>query len=143
MNTAISALVSFHTAICSGQTQGGQGYAFMYNNGTCIVEATGYCVVKGPAEYWTFYDGILSFTGKKDEFYRWSCYSVDPPEKPRRKYSVEEIDEMRDILMPPCPGQWSCTYSNSKEDVERQLRTYMLNGTSPQELRNKIESRRK
>jgi hypothetical protein len=45
-----------------------------------------------------------------------------------RKYSVAEIDEMRGYLT------WMPHFGGGK-DVEDRLRTYMLNGTDPSELK--------
>jgi hypothetical protein len=42
-----------------------------------------------------------------------------------RKYSVAEIDRMRGALVSMC---------SSDRDAEDRLRTYMLNGTEPEEL---------
>jgi hypothetical protein len=45
----------------------------------------------------------------------------------RRKYSVSEIDRMRAALS-DCNSVWKA------RDLEDRLRTYMLNGTDPEEL---------
>ena len=49
-----------------------------------------------------------------------------------KKYSISEIDEMRKSLY--------VIYDDySKPDHEDKLRTYMTNGTSPEELQEKAE----
>lgn len=53
------------------------------------------------------------------------------------KYSVDEIDVMRfavgRILIGPHVEQWA-SWSNFDATVENRLRTYMQNGTAPEEL---------
>jgi hypothetical protein len=46
-----------------------------------------------------------------------------------RKYSVAEIDEMRKYL------EWMSNLGTGGKNVEDRLRTYMLNGTRPAELK--------
>lgn len=52
--------------------------------------------------------------------------------KRQRKYSVGEIDRMRRATWAILNAQWG--KGPWHEDCETRLRTYMLNGTSPQEL---------
>lgn len=53
----------------------------------------------------------------------------------QRKYSVAEIDRMRELINFSFTGQLP---RNLEEIVEHRLRTYMLNGTEPAELEAKI-----
>lgn len=62
------------------------------------------------------------------------------------KYSIQEIDEMRSLvrtLLHPPPTIRSMYISPTEDDVERHLRTYMLNGTRPEELRAEMERTRR
>ena len=64
-----------------------------------------------------------------------------------RKYSVAEIETMRQAVTDLMTG-W--TYSSngrsgqrpSTADVEHQLRTYIANETSPEELRDEVDRQR-
>lgn len=51
---------------------------------------------------------------------------------PSRKYTVEEMEQMREYI-------WRVKYPYSRQkyaaDIEAELRTYMMNGTEPDELR--------
>lgn len=49
-----------------------------------------------------------------------------------RKYSVAEIDRMRDYLLQNT--DWSGSRPAFEARIEDTLRTYMLNGTEPEEL---------
>lgn len=51
-----------------------------------------------------------------------------------RKYSVSEIDRMRQALLSICGMD-----RDFLGPVEEQLRTYMLNGTDPEELEQRRE----
>lgn len=59
---------------------------------------------------------------------------------PKRKYSIEEIDRMREAveLMQP-----DGVYNEREEErrIERELRTYMRNGTDPAELEGCAQQR--
>lgn len=59
-----------------------------------------------------------------------------------RKYTVEEIDRMRRLVeasLFPLPGSLALYDHLDKADsVEDRLRTYMLNGTEPDELAQQV-----
>lgn len=77
--------------------------------------------------------------------------------RPRRKYSLEEIDRMREALRDLFPTVWrvgaggiavvadyrpdGTVYSRNTDSLEDALRTYMLNGTTPEELEAKVRER--
>lgn len=59
----------------------------------------------------------------------------------QRKYSIDEIDRMRRAVKELSMGWTARFYSGSRalfepsfEEIEGKLRTYMLNGTAPEEL---------
>lgn len=51
-----------------------------------------------------------------------------------RKYSVAEIDRMRRSIRWSYPTGISCYEHERAADIENRLRTYMQNGTDPEEL---------
>ena len=51
------------------------------------------------------------------------------------KYSVEEIDQMRRLLRWSYPDEVPYMERDRAEDIENRLRTYMVNGTTVDELR--------
>jgi hypothetical protein len=54
---------------------------------------------------------------------------------PERKYSVSEIDQMRKAVKAIYgSGIGNCTQAECCQMIEEHLRTYMLNGTDPEEL---------
>lgn len=56
----------------------------------------------------------------------------------QRKYSIDEIDSMRNSISWLQPS--GIYHRGEREDqIERELRTHMLNGTSPEELRKKMQ----
>lgn len=59
----------------------------------------------------------------------------------QRKYSISEIDRMRSALEWSYGGGVYNAAARSAE-VEDRLRTYMLNGTDPEELEERTASRR-
>lgn len=60
----------------------------------------------------------------------------------QRKYSLEEMDDMRSSLLETmsawdvCGPQSAVGTTPSKDAIEARLRTLMMNGTEPQELRD-------
>lgn len=58
---------------------------------------------------------------------------------PERKYSVAEIDRMRDAVHTLCTP---VGVGHRPVEVEERLRTYMLNGTDPEELEDAASERR-
>lgn len=52
-----------------------------------------------------------------------------------RKYSVAEIDDMRDSIRWSYPSDTAFYAKERDADIENRLRTYMQNGTDPEELR--------
>lgn len=54
-----------------------------------------------------------------------------------RKYSIAEIDQMRAAIRSICIQSGVAYYPAEKTaEIEERLRTYMINGTEPVELRN-------
>lgn len=51
-----------------------------------------------------------------------------------RKYSVNEIDRMRRAIGLSYPMDGSYVQADRDADIESRLRTYMQNGTDPEEL---------
>ena len=72
----------------------------------------------------------------------------------QRKYSVDEIDEMRELLFELQIAKRMKAFSRTRastggysedrvrEQAERELRTYMLAGTSPAEIRSRLDAER-
>ena len=59
-----------------------------------------------------------------------------------RKYSVKEIDQMRDAINAHISiTSIAVSFKSSERDaqVENELRTYMLNGTDPKELMDRAD----
>jgi hypothetical protein len=52
----------------------------------------------------------------------------------KRKYSVEEIDAMRGSVRCMFPSGVSYRREERTKEIEERLRTYMVNGTTPEEL---------
>lgn len=50
------------------------------------------------------------------------------------KYTVAQIDDMRSALYELLYPRGGWDHEEGPREVERQLRTYMLNGTTPEEL---------
>jgi hypothetical protein len=57
-----------------------------------------------------------------------------------RKYSIAEIDRMRDAVSLMVPDR--ATPSDRIIEIEERLRTYMANGTEPEELENETMPQR-
>lgn len=53
---------------------------------------------------------------------------------PDRKYTVQEINRMRGAIWWLCETGWPYRQAERDADVENRLRTYMQNGTEPEEL---------
>jgi hypothetical protein len=53
---------------------------------------------------------------------------------PDRKYSIQEIDRMRQCIRYSYPSGVPYYEHERAADIENRLRTYMLNGTDPKEL---------
>jgi hypothetical protein len=63
----------------------------------------------------------------------------------QRKYSLDEIDLMRSLVAGlftayHMPGWLYHVPSDEDRRVEERLRTYMMNGTSPEELEAQLEN---
>ncbi len=52
-----------------------------------------------------------------------------------RKYTVAEIDQMRELIQGSYPDGWPYMHDEREAEIEGRLRTYMLNGTNPEELK--------
>lgn len=61
---------------------------------------------------------------------------------PERKYSVAEIDRLRDAIRWSYPSGVPFYEKDRNADIEDRLRTYMLNGTDPAELEQQNAERR-
>ena len=55
-----------------------------------------------------------------------------------RKYSIKEIDEMRGLIQVFYSSEWG---GLNGDIVEERLRTFMMNGTKPKELRKRIKEK--